>query len=193
MTRVPVTINKALLRAFFALVFGAVVLLGALSFYQFRQTLQAEIANNLQFGANAVMQRLDAFFFERMENIRIWRRLEVMQDIRVNDVDKRLSVFLSDLQKGHGDVYHLLLCTDRDGKVVAASDPAWIGRRKVPEGVWQKMPGAGLDEPVVLEPLQIDDAATVALRATIPDAFGKGELGYFYAVMGWERGMGSAG
>jgi two-component system sensor histidine kinase HydH len=185
--RVSVTINKALLRAFFALVFGAVVLLGALSFYQFRQTLQAEIANNLQFGANAVMQRIDAFFFERMENVRIWRRLEVMQDIRVNDVDKRLSVFLSDLQKGHGHVYHLLLCTDRDGKVVAASDPAWIGRMKVPGEVWQKMPGAGADEPMVLEPLQIDDAATVALRTTVPDEFGKGQLGYFYAVLGWEE------
>ena len=184
---VPVTINKALLRAFFALVFGAVVLLGALSFYQFRQTLQAEIANNLQIGANAVMQRIDAFFFERMENIRIWRHLEVMQDIRVNDVDKRLSVFLSDLKKGHGHVYHLLLCTDRDGRVVAASDPAWIGRMKVPGSVWHRIPGAGPDEPVVLEPLKNDGEATVALRATVPDAFGKGQLGYFYAVLGWEE------
>jgi signal transduction histidine kinase len=182
-----VTINKALLRAFFALVFGAVVLLGALSFYQFRQTLQAEIASNLQFGANAVMQRIDAFFFERMENIRIWRRLEVMQDIRVNDVDKRLSRFLSDLQQGHGHVYHLLLCTDGDGKIVAASDPAWIGRVKRPDATWLKMPGAGPDEPVLLEPLQIDDAATVTLRTTVPDAFGKGELGFFYAVLGWEE------
>ena len=95
----PPTINAALLRAFFALVLGAVVLVGALSFYQFRQTLRAEIANNLQFGASSVMQRIDAFFFERMQSLRVWRRLEVMQDIRVNDVDKRLSRFLSDLQK----------------------------------------------------------------------------------------------
>jgi signal transduction histidine kinase len=185
--RVPVTINEVLRRAFFSLVFGSVVLVGALSFYQFRQTLQAEIADNLQFGASAVMQRIDAFFFERMENIRIWRRLEVMQDIRVNDIDKRLSRFLSDLKKGHGHVYHLLFCTDRGGDIVAASDPAWIGRTKVPERAWLKMPGAGSDEAVVLEPLQTNAAATVALRAAIPDAFGKGELGFFYAVLGWEE------
>lgn len=138
---VPVTINKALLRAFFALVLGSVVLVGALSFYQFRQTLQAEIAGNLQFGASAVMQRIDAFFFERVENIRIWRRLEVMQDIRVNDVDKRLSRFLGDLQKGHGDVYRVLFCTGKDDKIVASSDPAWIGRIKPPGDAWLDIPG----------------------------------------------------
>jgi signal transduction histidine kinase len=58
---------------------------------------------------------------------------------------------------------------------------------KAPEGIWLKLPGAGPDEDVVLEPLQIDTAATVALRATVPDAFGKGELGFFYAVLGWEE------
>jgi signal transduction histidine kinase len=185
--RPPVTINQALLRAFFALVLGAVILVGALSFYEFRQTLQAEIADNLQFGASAVMQRIDAFFFERMGNIRIWRRLEIMQDIRVNDVDKRLSRFLADLQKGHGQVYHLLLCTDRQGKIVAASDPAWIGRSKLPGKTWLKVSGTGPDELVVLERLETGGAATVALRAGVPDAFGKGELGFFYAVLGWEE------
>ena len=64
------TIRKAVLFAFFALVLGSISLVGALSFFQFRQALQAEIAHNLQFGANAVLQRIDAFFFERLENMR---------------------------------------------------------------------------------------------------------------------------
>jgi len=185
--KVPVSINNALLRAFFALVLGAVVLVGALSFYQFRNTLQVEIADNLQLGASTVMQRIDAFLFERVENIRIWHRLEVMQDIRVNDVDKRLSRFLSDLQKGHGDVYDVMLCTGSDGRVVAASDPAWIGRRKLPGKVWLEMPGAGAGERVVLEPLSSDGRATVALRAVVPNAFGDGKLGFFYALLRWEE------
>lgn len=184
---VPVTINKALLRAFFALVLGVGILVGALSFYQFRQTLQAEIAANLQFGANAVMQRIDAFFFERIENIRIWRRLQVMQEIRVNDVDKRLSQFLSDLRKGHGDVYRLMFCTGKDGTIVAASDPVWIGRVKRPGDAWLTVPGADSDELVVLESPQVGDSATVALRAAVPDAFGEGNLGFIYAVLRWEE------
>ena len=180
------TIRKAILLAFFALVLGSIVLVGALSFFQFRQALQAEIAHNLQFGASAVLQRIDAFFFERLENIRVWRQLEVMQDIRVNDVDKRLSRFLSDLHAGHGAVYQALLCTDKDGRVVAASDSSWIGRIKPAETAWIKVPGNDATE-LVLESAQSDKGVAAALRTPIPDAFGKGDLGYLYALLNWNE------
>jgi signal transduction histidine kinase len=182
-----VTIKKAVLFSFFALVLGSITLVGALSFFQFRQALQSEIAHNLQFGASAVLQRIDAFFFERLENIRVWRRLEVMQDIRVEDVDKRLSRFLSDLRVGHGAVYQALLCTDRNGRVVAASDSAWIGKSKPAETAWIKVPGANDKSSVVLESLQADKSIIVALRTAIPDAFGKGDLGYLYALLNWNE------
>ena len=180
------TIRKAVLLAFFALVLGSIALVGALSFFQFRQALQAEIAHNLQFGASAVLQRIDAFFFERLENIRVWRELEVMQDIRVNDVDKRLSRFLSDLHAGHGAVYQALLCTDKDGRVVAASDSSWIGRIKPAETAWIKVPGNDATE-LVLEAAQSDKGVAAALRTPIPDAFGKGDLGYLYALLNWNE------
>lgn len=180
------TIRKAVLLSFFALVMGSIALVGALSFFQFRHALQSEIAHNLQFGASAVLQRIDAFFFERLENIRVWRHLEVMQDIRVDDVDKRLSRFLSDLRVGHGEVYQALLCTDKKGRIVAASDSEWIGQRKPVESAWIKVPGT--NEPaVVLESLQTDKTVIVALRTTIPDAFGAGDLGYLYALLNWNE------
>ena len=179
------TIRKAVLLSFFALVLGSITLVGALSFFQFRQALQSEIAHNLQFGASAVLQRIDAFFFERLENIRVWRRLEIMQDIRVEDVDKRLSRFLSDLRVGHGAVYQALLCTDKDGRIVAASDSEWIGKLKPAGDVWIKVPGN--DAAVVMESLQTDKSIIVALRTTIPDAFGKGDLGYLYALLNWSE------
>jgi len=180
-----VTIRKAVLLSFFALVLGSITLVGALSFFQFRQALQSEIAHNLQFGASAVLQRIDAFFFERLENIRVWRHLEIMQDIRVEDVDKRLSRFLSDLRVGHGAVYQALLCTDKNGRIVAASDSGWIGKLKPAGNVWIKVPGN--DATVVMESLQTDKSIIVALRTTIPDAFGKGELGYLYALLNWNE------
>ncbi len=183
----PRTINKALLRAFFALVLAAIVLVGGLSFYQFRRSLQVEIADHLQFGAGAVLQRIDAFLFERMENIRIWHRLEVMQDIRVDDVDKRLSRFLSDLQKGHGGVYEALFCTRSDGRIVAASDPALIGGTQVHAPAWIAVPAAGGEDALTLEPLRRDGATTIALRIDVTDAFGKGDLGSFYVLLRWQE------
>ncbi|MGW8368486.1 MAG: hypothetical protein ACWGPN_07380, partial [Gammaproteobacteria bacterium] len=74
-------------------------------------------------------------------------------------------------------------CTDKDGRIVAASEPTWIGRVKAPAAAWQTMPGAEPGDVVVVEPPQVNGGATVALRTVVPDAFGSGTLGYFYAVL----------
>jgi len=184
-----ITIRKAILRGSFALVLGAIALSTALSFYEFRQSLQSELARNLQVEAVAVMNHVDTFLFERMEDIRDWRRLEVMQDIRVADVDKRLARFLADLQAGHGAVYTRLFCTDMNGRVIAASDSAMIGHTRPPGQVWLKDVRKQSAE-VVLETLQSHGGgagATIALRVVIPDAFRAGDLGYLYAVLNWDE------
>jgi signal transduction histidine kinase len=179
-----VTIRTALLRAFLWLVLGATLLPAVLSFFQVRRALEAEIAGNLQAGAAAVLQRIDTFFFAQLENVRVWRRLEVMQDIRVNDVDKRLSSFLSDLRTGQGTAYRALYCTDREGRIVASSDPALIGGRATAVSHWAGVPGDVAGE-VQLQPVHARVGAAVALRAPIADAFGKGRLGYLYAILDW--------
>ncbi len=179
-----VTIRTALLRAFFWLVLGAIVLMGVLSFFEVRRALQAEIAGNLQAGAGAVLQRIDTFFFAQLENVRIWRRLEVMQDIRVKDVDKRLSGFLSDLRAGQGSAYRALFCTDRGGLIIASSNPALIGTAASAVAHWSGVPGDGAAG-VQLGPVPGRAGSSVALRAGVADAFGNGELGYLYAMLDW--------
>jgi hypothetical protein len=69
-----------LFRLLFWTLLGTVVVVGAVSFYQFRSALRAEIAGNLRFGASTVMQRIDTLLFSHVENMRVWSRLEVMQD-----------------------------------------------------------------------------------------------------------------
>ena len=164
---------------------GTVTVVGVLSFYQFRQALQSEIAGNLQFGASTVMQRIDTFMFSHVENMRVWRGLEVMQDIRVNDVDKRLSHFLSDLRAGQGTVYRSLLCTDPTGRIVAASDPALIGRQAPAAPAWQPIPGQRLDS-VSIAPVHGREGEAVLLRTSIPNAFGGGTIGYLYVLIDWD-------
>lgn len=183
-----ITIRKAILRGSFALVLGAIALSTALSFYEFRQSLRSELARNLQVEAVAVMNHVDTFLFERMEDIRDWRRLEVMQDIRVADVDKRLARFLADLRAGHGAVYTRLFCTDMNGRIIAASDSALIGQRRPPGREWLKDVRNHAAE-VVLETLQPRGGVggTIALRVVIPDAFRAGDLGYLYAVLNWHE------
>ncbi len=183
------TIRRAILWASLALVIGATLLSGAMSFYETRRSLQAEIARNLRISAAALLERLDAFFFERLEDLREWHRLELLQDIRVGDVDKRLARLLSDLKAGHGAVYSRLFCTDLDGRVVAASDGDYIGHKRLPGPVLLSE-SRGATAPVILErfaggaPRSSD---SLVMRTEIPNAFGDGELGYLYAVLNWRE------
>ena len=178
------TIRSALSRLLFWMLLGTTVVVGALSFFEFRRALQSEIAANLQFGASTVMQRIDTFMFSHVENMRVWRGLEVMQDIRVNDVDKRLSHSLSDLHAGQGVVYRTLLCTDNGGRIVAASDPALIGRMAPTASAWRSIPGARLGN-VAIAPIYGRRDGVAVLRTPIANAFGSGDIGYLYVLLDW--------
>lgn len=180
------TIRSALLRAFLGLVLGATLLLGALSFYEFRRSLQDEIAGNLQFGAGTVLQRIDTFLFAQLENVRLWSRLEIMQDLRVGDVDKRLAQFLADLRAGQGTVFQTLLCTDMDGRVVASSAPLSSAAAVPDIADWVRIDGTAPVE-LSLQAAAGDDGGSLVLRAAIPDAFGPRQLGYLYALLSWRE------
>ncbi|MEO9080169.1 MAG: histidine kinase dimerization/phospho-acceptor domain-containing protein, partial [Rhodanobacter sp.] len=178
------TTRSALLRLLAWMLLGTVTVVGALSFYEFRRALQIEIASNLEFGASTMMQRIDIFMFSHIENMLVWRDLEVMQDIRINDVDKRLSHLLSNLRAGKGTVYRALLCTDNSGRIVAASDPALIGQQVPAASRWMSIPGAQLGA-VSIAPVQGSRARAAMLRTPIANAFGKGTIGYLYVLVDW--------
>ncbi|MHB9022380.1 MAG: ATP-binding protein [Halothiobacillus sp.] len=182
-----ITIRSAILRGSLVLVLVAIILSGSLSFIEFRQALQSEIARNLGSSASSLLERVDVFFFERIEDLREWRRVELMQDIKVGDIDKRVARLLGDLKKGYGNVYRTLYCTDEHGKIVAASDPHWIGLSRLP-GVAMPQADHNQQDHVVLEHTTAntpEGAAQFTLRTPIPNAFGVGTIGYLYAVLNW--------
>lgn len=178
------TIRTALLRAFLGLVLGSTLLMGALSFYEFRSSLQQEIAGNLQFGAGTVLQRIDTFLFTQLENLRLWSRLEIMQDIRVGDVDKRLAQFLADLRAGQGTAFQTLLCTDLNGRVIASSAVLSYPASAPAIADWIPITGNGM---VQMSFHSGEGSDTLVLRTRIPDTFGQGELGYLYALLNWRE------
>lgn len=181
------TIRTAILRGSLALVFGSILLSGALSFYEFRQALQTEIARTLQVTSSALLERIDAFLFDRLEDMREWRVLEVMQDIRVADVDKRVARLLADLKQGHGPMYDELYCTDENGRVVASTAPGMVGSVRPPGDVVLSNKGAGNATVTVERPTAADRSTPpdVVLRTEVPNAFGPRRLGYLYAVVSW--------
>ena len=177
-----ITTRAALLRLLFFMLLGSVSVVGALSFYQFRSAIQSEIANNLRFGASTVRQRLDTFVLAEVQNLRVWRGFEVMQDMRVGDVDKRLSHLLAELREGQGKAFRTLLCADPSGKIVAASDATLIGSPAPAASRWRALPGLQGDG----VELGLDDVHGIPLlRAAIANSFGPGSIGWLYAALDW--------
>jgi len=182
------TIRRTLLLSFLAISLLPTVALTFLSFVQARKVLEAEIARNLLVQASTAMTQIDAMLFERLENLRTWTGLEVMQEIRIGDIDKRISHVLQDLKAGH-EVYDLLFCTTVDGTVVAASDPYILGQQILAPSTWLTASFSGGS--IALEPLSFSPAvqkAHLSIHAPIADVFQPGNLlGTLYAVFDWEE------
>lgn len=99
-----------------------------LAFYQARTVLRDEISHDMQTRANAALSEVDRMMFERLQNVASWSRLEVMNEARIGDIDKRLSYFLADLKQSYRGVYHALYVVNADNRIVASSNPAQIGK-----------------------------------------------------------------
>src|SRR5206468_1069485 len=106
----------------------------------------------LQMQPSVISEEIDRMLFERIQNSITWRRLEVMQEIQINDVDKQLSNFLTELKNGYHDVYLELKCIDLNGKIIASSNVSEIGKI-----IKQRQPMLRVDDQLGLEPLDIDN------------------------------------
>ena len=185
------SIRRTLLLFFLLMGLAPAAALTGLAFFQARDALQQEITRNLKTQASALMEQVDRMLYERMLHVHTWSELEIMQEVRVGDVDKRLSHLLFDLRRHYGGVYKALYCSDRDGVVAAASDPALVGRRLAEPPVWLAAPlvyGQTRLSPLRLGPASGD--AELAMEATIHDPAHKGDerehrVGNFHVLFDW--------
>ena len=182
------TIRRTLLLAFLLVGMLPTIVLALAAFDRARDALQAEIERGLAAQAEAVLSDVTRLSHERLQNAATWRRLEVMQDLQVGDVDKRLSDFLQRTAQAHGGLYRDLVAVGREGRVVAASEAALIGRAAPRPAPWQVfvLDGAriAMDLPA---PQEGDAAPSSTLRTAIPSAFGGGELGELQLRLDWRR------
>jgi signal transduction histidine kinase len=182
--RKKMTIRHTLLLSYLLISVTSALLITAMIFTHFREILSTEIEHKLTSQAATIMQQIDTTLFERMENIVIWHDLAVMQEIRVQDVDKRLSQFLKDSKIGYKGVYQHLFVTDNKHKVISASDSPLIGSFYQPLKSWLNVT---LNNHVIsFEPANIlQNQLTLSLA--IPDAFQKGDLGRLYVAVDWQE------
>ncbi len=180
------SIRRTLLLFFLLMGLAPATILTGLAFYQAREALQLEITRNLRNEASALMLEVDRMMFERVLQVHTWSHLELMQDVRVGDVDKRLSHLLFDLDMHYEGVYKSLTCSNRQGMVVAASDASLVGKQIEGLGVWLTAPLAHGE--TRLSPLKLDlesGKASIEMEAAIHDPQKKENVGKLHAWFDW--------
>lgn len=179
------SIRRTLLIAFLLFSVGAAALMTGLTYYRARAALRAEIELNLRSQAATLISQIDALIFERVEDIYGWSQLDLMEEIKVGDVDKRLSEFLSDNKTAYGGLYADIFAS-RAGRVVAASDPALITTRSRDGDVWRsvRMPNATvtLSRPATGRPPFV-----LRLGVALEDQFSGQPLGSLHADFNWRE------
>lgn len=177
------TIRKTLLVAFLSVGLLSAILLASLAFVKAREAVQAEIEHNLAIQASGVAADIDKMMFERLQNAATWSHLDIMQDMQVHDVDKRLSRFLADLHAGYKDVYLQLACIDTAGRVVSSSDAAQVGQWAQSQPAWlsASLSGAGVE----LESPTESEGGALVMRVPVASAFAGGTLGTLQLKLDW--------
>lgn len=178
------TIRYTLLVSYVLLSLTSVLLITLMIFAHLRESLHSEIETQLQAQASTLMQHIDTTLFERMENITTWSHLDMMQELRTRDVDKRLSQFLNELHIGYDGVYQQLFAVDQHHKVIASSAQELVGHTLVAVPPWLTL---NLNnKTLALHPLDIIHKQ-LFFSIAIPDNFQMGALGTLYTGFDWNE------
>lgn len=105
------------------------MLVSFLSFYQAKTALKKEITRDLQTLSQTVANSVSRMLFERTQNVASWSQLAIMQELQIDDIDKRLSTFLRELQTSYGDVYQTIYVVNMQNKVIASSNPSQLNQQ----------------------------------------------------------------
>jgi hypothetical protein len=173
---------------FFMLSIVALPLMGV-SFFSSRYILEEEIGRNLTSDATMLMEEVDMLMFERMQNVHSWSRLDIIQEARIGDVDKRLSQFLTDLELGYKGMYSNLFYADTQQRVIAASAPELIGRVHYTTANWVKAKVPNGE--VFVEDLQLSSPpyhkTNLVIRAPVYDIYSSEDIGQLYGLFDMQQ------
>ncbi|MBI3247520.1 MAG: sensor histidine kinase [Deltaproteobacteria bacterium] len=164
-------------------------LYGALALSSSRAALAQVVGRQLIEEARNSADRLATILRSERERLESFAMQDVMREIRIADLDKRISSFLASVKHGCPACVDLLVL-DGSGRVVAASTPSWIGKTEDAIDAIDAMPGGLPEEQTIAGPFQAANADGMLIRLTVPvpdpDTH-QASLGRLVALFHWER------
>ena len=128
-----------------------------------RDALEQTIGRQLAQVAGDALDQLAEATRDARETVAGWAQQEVMRDVVIGDLDKRLSRFFRTLADG-GAPFREIYAVDRDGRVVAANDPRLLD---APPDLTRAAAAAFRGEAASL-PITTDDGHGTAVEIAVP-------------------------
>jgi signal transduction histidine kinase len=91
-----------------------------------RRALENAVGRQLAAVAHDTATEISEMLARERQTVSTWAHQEVMRELVIGDLDKRVSRFLAS-QKDGGAPYLDVLCTDLGGRVIAATSPLLLG------------------------------------------------------------------
>lgn len=176
------SIRQLLLLAFLLAGLLPAMLVSFLSFYQAKTALKKEITRDLQTLSQTVANNVSRMMFERTQNVASWSRLAIMQELQIDDIDKRLSTFLRELQLSYGDVYRTIYVVNLQNKVIASSNTRQLNQIIATPESWFKI-GVG-DKKIAFSMIQND---VLALSQDVIEPSSNQVIGRLIAEFNWHQ------
>lgn len=181
------TIRQTLLGGFLLIGLLPACVLAAMNFMKAENGMQSAIQHDLAVQAHTLMTHIDNTLFERFQNAAIWSQLEVMQDVQVQDVDKRLSKFLAKLKSGYGNVYRSIRVTDMAGLVVSSSEASELGVRMGGAELHARKIELGAETLWLSWPKEGAAGHGLLIAAPVMSDFGQRQLGWLSLEFDWHQ------
>lgn len=178
----PLSLRSKLIGFAASLVLVPGVVLGLLADRSARDSLQQVIGRQLAREANQTADRVAIVLRRERETLHSFARQDLMREIRVADIDKRVSQALRTLRDG-GAARKDYVVVDPSGSVVAGSSPALLGA--LPR--WAVALDLDLDVTPRGEAVSLSTGAAGLVLAThVPDPDGgSAALGTLIGLIGW--------
>jgi len=116
-----------LMLAFLVVSAGSFGLNVALTVIAGRGPLEDLVEDNLESLARSVLDEVDVRFDQVAQEVRVWSRLELLDEILIGDRSWRVENLLIDLQRDHAADYESLSIVDADGLVLASTRFEHVG------------------------------------------------------------------
>lgn len=156
-----------------------------------RDALRAAVGRQLSEVAHDAVEELTSELADQRTTLAAWSRQDLMRDLVIGDLDKRITRFLRSLIES-GAPYRTLECINSQGRIVASTDPARVGL-DTSSTPWAR---AALDGETAVRGPQLaspERFATIDITAPIHDLDGSGHImGALHGDYDWEHAIGLA-